>query len=170
MVPSAPIRGEVQSQTLVSAPGEVERLYREQGARLWWAILAFSGDPEVASDAVGEAFAQALRRGDAIRVLQPWVWRAAFRLAAGEMKRRRSLVPLAVEVDLPMPEETRTVVVALARLPHKQRRAIVLYYYGDYSLREIAQITGSAPATIAVHLSRARKRLRSLLQEEMDDD
>src|SRR5437867_3293331 len=29
---------------------ELERLYREEGNRLWWALLAYSGDREVASD------------------------------------------------------------------------------------------------------------------------
>jgi DNA-directed RNA polymerase specialized sigma24 family protein len=33
---------------------------------MWQAVFAFAGDPEVASDAVAEAFTQALRRGDAI--------------------------------------------------------------------------------------------------------
>jgi len=51
---------------------EVERLYREQGDRLWRAVLAFAGDPEVASDAVAETFAQALRRGDAVRDPERW--------------------------------------------------------------------------------------------------
>jgi DNA-directed RNA polymerase specialized sigma24 family protein len=41
---------------------ELERLYREQGDRMWRAVLAFAGDPEVAKDAVAEAFAQALSR------------------------------------------------------------------------------------------------------------
>lgn len=68
-------------------PGHsLERLYREDGARLWRALLAFSGDREVASDAVAEAFAQALGRGDAIRQPDRWVWRAAFRIAAGELE------------------------------------------------------------------------------------
>ncbi len=45
----------------VGEPGdELERVYREHGARLWRAVLAFTGDREVASDAVAEAFAQAL--------------------------------------------------------------------------------------------------------------
>jgi hypothetical protein len=43
--------------------GDVERLYRDDGARLWRAILFLSGDPEIANDAVAEAFAQALARG-----------------------------------------------------------------------------------------------------------
>jgi hypothetical protein len=44
-------------------------------------------DREVASDAVAEAFAvPALWRGR--RDLPAWVWRSAFRIAAGELKRR----------------------------------------------------------------------------------
>src|SRR6266545_5942807 len=50
-----------------SPSGELERLYRSQRGRMWQAVFAFAGDPEVASDAVAEAFTQALRRGDAIR-------------------------------------------------------------------------------------------------------
>jgi hypothetical protein len=34
---------------------ELERLYREQGARMWRSVLAFAGDPDVASDALAEA-------------------------------------------------------------------------------------------------------------------
>ena len=70
----------------------LERVYREEGDRLWRAVLAFAGDPEVASDAVAEAFAQALRRGEAIRNPKRWVWRAAFRIAAGELAARRRAV------------------------------------------------------------------------------
>jgi DNA-directed RNA polymerase specialized sigma24 family protein len=42
----------------------IERCYRDQGEKLWRAVLLFGGDPEVASDAVAEAFAQAIRRGE----------------------------------------------------------------------------------------------------------
>jgi DNA-directed RNA polymerase specialized sigma24 family protein len=55
---------------------------------MWQAVFAFAGDPEVASDAVAEAFAQALRRGDAIRSPECWLWRTVFRIAAGELKAR----------------------------------------------------------------------------------
>ena len=66
--------------------GELESLYREQGARMWRSVLAFAGDPEVASDAVAEGFAQALRRGHKIRDPERWLWRSIFRIAAGELK------------------------------------------------------------------------------------
>src|SRR4029450_10299362 len=71
-----------------SPRGELERLYRDQRDRMWQAVFAFAGDREVASDAVAEAFAQALRRGHAIRSPERWLWRTVFRIAAGELKRR----------------------------------------------------------------------------------
>jgi hypothetical protein len=66
--------GEEPDVRLDTSPrGELERLYREQRARMWQAVFAFAGDREVASDAVAEAFAQALRRGDAIRSPERWL-------------------------------------------------------------------------------------------------
>ena len=49
---------------MVSARQDLEVLYREHGSRLWWALVGFSGDRDIASDAESEAFAQALRRGE----------------------------------------------------------------------------------------------------------
>ena len=67
---------------------EFDRLYRQDGARMWRALAAYSGSREVAQDAVSEAFAQAIARGSAIRSPQRWVWKAAYRIAAGELQER----------------------------------------------------------------------------------
>ncbi|MEA3510898.1 MAG: hypothetical protein U9R51_05630 [Actinomycetota bacterium] len=45
----------------------VEVAYRNQSGRMWRALLAYSGDPDVASDAVSEAYAQAPRRSAELR-------------------------------------------------------------------------------------------------------
>jgi len=57
----------------VSRTDRIERLYRERAIGSGEGLLAFSGDPEVASDAVAEAFAQVLRRGDEIRDPERWI-------------------------------------------------------------------------------------------------
>jgi hypothetical protein len=44
----------------------VERVWRDDGPRLWRSLVAFGGDAELASDAMAEAFAQALGRGDQV--------------------------------------------------------------------------------------------------------
>jgi RNA polymerase sigma-70 factor (ECF subfamily) len=143
-----------------------EDLYRQQGARLWRSLLAFTGDPDVASDALSEAFAQLLRRGHGVRDPERWLWRVAFRIAAGDLKERRRADPLPEDrCTYEMEEPARDLLDALMRLSPHQRAAVVLHHAAGYRVKEIAAILGSTPAAVRVHLSRARKRLRALLEE-----
>jgi RNA polymerase sigma-70 factor (ECF subfamily) len=148
-------------------PQGLAETYREHAAKLWRALFAYAGDREVADDALSEAFAQAAARGSTLHAPERWIWIAAFRIAAGELK-ARSLRQATTEppggTDV---TETIELLAALAKLPPKQRAALVLHYYGGYKTREIAVIVGSTAATVRVHLSAGRKRLRKLL--EVDD-
>jgi RNA polymerase sigma-70 factor, ECF subfamily len=133
---------------------------------MWRAVLAFAGDPEVASDAVAEAFAQVLRRGENVRDPERWVWRAAFRIASGELKERRR-TPVAETVETyEMEEPARDLLVALGQLSEKQRRAVVLHDAAGYPSKEVAKIVGSTEAAVRVHLMRGRRRLRELLGDD----
>jgi RNA polymerase sigma-70 factor (ECF subfamily) len=152
----------------VTAERGLERLYLEDGARLWRALVALSGDRELASDAVAEAFAQALDRGDDLRDSQRWVWRAGFRIAAGELKGRRRFHGQVFDTGYEMTEPPARLFAGLARLSPNQRAALVLHYYVGYSTKEIAGILGSSAATVRVHLSQGRKRLRRNLEERDD--
>ena len=146
----------------------IERLYRERGDRIWRGLLAFSGDPEVASDAVAEAFAQVLRRGDEVVDPERWIWRAAFRIAAGELKQRRRSEAFVAEGSYEMEEPARDLLVALRALSERQRTAVVLHDAAGYPAREVARIVGSTEAAIRVHLMRGRRRLRELLKDDVD--
>jgi RNA polymerase sigma-70 factor (ECF subfamily) len=151
----------------IGARSEVESVYRQDGDRLWRSLYAYAGNADVASDAVAEAFAQALRRGTAIRDVRGWVWRSAFRLAAGDLKRQSSLsrgpVPEGALHDAHPDEE---LLQALQGLTPQQRAVIVLHYYADCPVREIARRTGINPLAVRAHLSRGRKHLRVLLGDE----
>jgi RNA polymerase sigma-70 factor (ECF subfamily) len=149
-----------------SPHGELERLYLEQRDRMWRAVFAFGGDSEVASDAVAEAFAQALRRGKAIRSPERWLWRAVFRIAAGELKERGRGGIDHTGGAYEMGELAHDLIAALAKLSEKQRAAIVLHHAGGYPAKEIAQIIGSTAPGVHVLLSRGRRRLRELLESD----
>src|SRR5262245_59195877 len=114
------------------APSGIEALYRADADRLWRAIYAFASDAEIASDAVAEAYAQLLRRGDAVRDPAAWVWRSAFAIARGALQARRrddagttseaadpSRLDAYVDADL---------LAAVSRLPEGQRAAVILFY------------------------------------------
>ncbi len=145
----------------------LEAVYRLRGPEIWRALLAFTADPTVAEDALAEAFAQALARGDALRDPTRWIWRVAFRVAAGELKeRRRRSAELVLEPAYDLPESIAHVIAALARLSPNQRLAVVLHDYADRPVAEVAATIGASRATVHVHLSQGRKRLRAMLEDD----
>jgi len=143
---------------------DIEAVYRAHAPRLWRSLLAYAGDAAIADDAVAEAFAQALRRGDALREPERWVWRTAYRIAAGSLKQRgreRGAVP---EAAYHLDEVPSALAEALASLPTGQRAAVVLHYYADLRVRDVAEVMGTSSAAVKVSLLRARRRLRTFLE------
>jgi RNA polymerase sigma factor (sigma-70 family) len=156
----------VDDPVIETAGDELARVWREQAPRMWRALVAYTGEPAIASDALSEAFVQAFARGATLHRPDRWIWTAAFRIAAGELKERSKLSP---EAERPMPDATEDAIELLEilhQLPPKQRASLVLHYYGGYRTKEIAAILGSSAATVRVHLSAGRKRLRQLLEAD----
>jgi RNA polymerase sigma-70 factor (ECF subfamily) len=155
----------------LTEPGQgwAEEAFRTLAPRLWRALLLYSGSGEVASDAVSEAFTQAMAARSEIRNPNAWIWTTAFKIAAGEMGRRvdesdAQDVPAPQSVD---PESLIDLIRALGHVSDMQRRALILRYYMGYSNVEIARILGSTPSSIGVQLFRSTRKLRVLLSEEM---
>jgi RNA polymerase sigma-70 factor (ECF subfamily) len=155
----------MDSAMAVIEPHEgVEAVYRADAERLWRAIYAFAGDAEIASDAVAEAFAQVLNRGAAVRDPAAWTWRTAFRISAGALKERGAGGQVAAG---PAEHLDRygdpDLLVALRMLPDAQRAAVILFYYADLPISDIAARLGSNSLAVRANLSRGRGRLRQLL-------
>lgn len=144
---------------------DFEDVYREDGDRLWWALLAYTGDREIASDAVAEAFARGLRAGSSVRDPAGWVWRVAFRVATAHLQERKRMTT-EPQTSYEMDQLALGVVVALRRLPRRQRAVFVLFYLDDQSTNQIAELLGMAPSTVSVHLHRARRQLRAILGDD----
>lgn len=141
--------------------------FQRTHGRLWRALFAYTGDRDVASDAAAEAYAQAVRRGVEIVDVDAWVWRAAFRIAAGELSRRRDdgvhvTVPDQVVRDR---ERAWELIEALGAVTDRQRQALVLRYVGGYTAPEIARRLDTSAASIRVSLLRGRRTLRALLED-----
>jgi RNA polymerase sigma factor (sigma-70 family) len=157
----------VQDAPVTEAKRALERVYVEQGAKLWRALVAYTGDPDLASDSLAESFAQALARGTAIREPGSWVWTAAFRIATGQLKERgRTLSSPAPERTTHLPEPIADLIAALVQISPRQRMAVVLHDYADRPTDEVARAIGASRATVHVHLSKGRRRLRQLLGDD----
>ena len=65
--------------------------------------------------------------------------------------------------DEPIPgaeEEKIDIYAEVMKLPEQMREVILLFYYADMSVREIAEVVGSSEVNVKKRLSRARQRLR----------
>ncbi len=62
--------------------------------------------------------------------------------------------------------EQELVMEEIFELPKKQRSIIYLYYYEKYTISEIAEILRINPNTVSSDLRRARKKLKTILEEE----
>lgn len=132
-------------------------------------VLAYSGSREIADDAVAEAFAQALRRGDDIRDVVAWVWRASFAIARGQLAQRNSTdryEALPAGMDPDAAQRAVELLVDLGRLDDRDRELLVLCHIGGWTPTELARITGVAPSTVRVRLHRANRRARVLFRDE----
>lgn len=144
----------------------VERSYRANSSRLWRSLLLLSGSRDVADEALSEAFAQAIARGNSIRDIDAWIWRAAFKIAKGELQRRsRTSEHGATDMPVELPDETVDLIRALLSLPARQREALVLHHYAGYSNKEVARILGSTAGGVGMLMDRGRRKLRPLLEE-----
>lgn len=152
----------------------VRSTYEAQRTPLWRAVLVWSGSPDVADEAVSEAFAQLLRRGDGVRDPAAWVWSVAFKVAKGDLGRRRQRADRTAELaevdDLAgQPERLSDEAIDLLRavqgLSEQQRAVVALVDASGHSAVSAAEVLGTSAATVRVQLMRARRRLRTLLAD-----
>jgi len=63
-------------------------------------------------------------------------------------------------------EKDGEVLEYIKKLPDKYREVIYLYYYEEYSVKEIANILERKESTIQTQLSAAREKLKKILMKE----
>lgn len=151
----------------------------------WWFRAAYPSvsrtvflilhDQAQAEEISQDAFVQLYRHWPTVQGYERpdlWVRRVAIRLAVRQVKRermRRQRERLAVVVPhdrLPDPDVLR----AIATLSPMQRAVVVLHYWADDSVFDIALALQVSESTVKQHLFRARARLATVLGDEVSDD
>ena len=80
----------------------------------------------------------------------------------------RSNVLLNEEIAAAYSQESFELLETIRTLPEKDRDAVYLYYYEEYSTKDVAKILGEREGTTRSRLSRAREKLRTIMKGETD--
>ena len=78
---------------------------------------------------------------------------------------KRKIIPLDYEIKFEM-EENIGLYNEIKKLPKKYRVVIHLFYYEQYSVKDISKILKQKESTIRTWLTRARKMLKNYIKEE----
>src|SRR5262249_47288619 len=161
---------------LAAAGAAVTAIYQAHALGLIRLATIMLGDRPSAEDVVQEAFCGLYRRwsqlsdtGSALPYLRTSVLngcRSALRRRAGQRAQPADGRPAAsAESAVISGEDRREVMLALRRLPARQREALVLRYYLDLSPEETATVMGIGPSSVRSATHRALSSLGRMLGE-----
>ena len=146
----------------------VIRQYADTVYRLAWAYVRNSTD---ADDVFQEVFLRYVRHApefESEEHRKAWLLRVTVNRAKSHLKKKYfrpvHLAENTVSFTTPDAMELNE---ALKKLPPKYRAVIHLFYYEDCTAEEIGKILNRKPATVRTQLTRARRMLTDLLEQEI---
>ncbi|HBO54626.1 MAG TPA: RNA polymerase subunit sigma-24 [Janibacter terrae] len=160
---------------LDAAEAEVREVYLAHfGALAGWASHLV-GDPDLGHDMATEAIVRLLRSWESVELARPWLyttvgnlvkdhWRKRGRESAAYRRFQGGVDPEVGQASRVDPATVLSVRDAVESLPDRLRMAVLLHYFGDLTVAEVARQLGKAEGTIKSDLHEARRRLASTLE------
>jgi RNA polymerase sigma factor (sigma-70 family) len=151
---------------------EFDALWQQEYARVVRIGFLLTGSQEEAADLAQDTFTIAWRKWPAVGRLEvpaAWLHVTVGRLAFNANRKRARLRRLLVEkrTEAPDLDEAMTpdpdLANALSRLPPAQRVVVVLRFYADRSVDQVAEALGKRPGTVRALTFQAMTRLRQEL-------
>jgi RNA polymerase sigma-70 factor (ECF subfamily) len=148
---------------------ELFAMCQQQHPRLVGMLGLYCGDHDVAEDLAQEALIRLCRDWRSVRKLdapERWLHRVAINLAHSHYRRkgieRRALSLLGSRRrQEPQPHGDVETLALLGNLPHRQKAALVLHYYLDMTVPEVAQVMEIPEGTAKTLIHRGARALRA---------
>lgn len=159
------------------AEQHLERLMNEYGDAIFRMCYLYLKDYHLAEDATQDTFINAMRSYDSFQnksTEKTWITRIAincckniirtqwFRNARNNLEEH---MVNATESPIENFLEKDSISRAIMELNENDRKIVILYYYQELSMKEIAGIIGKSENTTIQRINRARKKLKNILAE-----
>lgn len=160
----------------------VARLFREEGSSLVRLARLFVDDRNAAEDLVQEAFIRLARSAGEVRDRsRAAAYLRSIVLNLARDHNRRGFVSLrhhlpfderraSVEDEIAVRDDQRQVLEALRDLPYRQRDCLVLRYYQELGVDDIAATLGLSRNSVKTHLQRGLAGLERRLARQRDEE
>lgn len=160
----------------------VETLFAKHHGEIYAYLMRMMRDPEVAADMTQDAFVKAYKNYASLEKpenARAWLYQIAHRVALDEIRRRKIIrfLPWTGESRGAAPSAEHLVMEgrfsgdmqrALARIPERQRAALLLAELHDLTGLELADTLGVSHVAARALLTRARESLRQALAAERE--
>jgi len=168
----------------------MEELTRRFQAPIYRFLYRMLNSPEDAEEAALDVFVRAWQHAGRFQYrakVATWLYRIAVNIARDMHSRKKSRPQEpwpedfeqihnaigSAEADalkrLEQEDQSKALTKALNRLNESDKLILVLYYYGEHEYDEIQTITGLSYTVLKTRLARARKRLKTLLEDEKSE-
>lgn len=100
--------------------------------------------------------------------IKAWLIRVAANMCKNHLRSRSHLSDGSLPEDIPCDPTTEDgeLLRMVMELPEKYRIPLHLFYYEDYSIKQIAEVLEAPEATIKIRLKRGRDKLKKVLRKE----
>lgn len=152
----------------------VEELFKAHYNDAYLYTLTITKNAQEAEDIVSVAFFRALNTADKkIRDFKPWLLRVCRNEIYTRSRKSKKVTTLEGDVadeaesaveKVIMDEEYRALHKAIGLLPENLREILLLFYFEEMSVKEIADIVGKTEVNVRVGLYRGREELKKLLE------
>lgn len=159
------------------AAGDAEALgtlYLRMKEPLYCFLYRYTGEEQLSIDIVHDTFEIIQRRKSTFEAdrgtFKAFLFQIGYRLLMNKLKRRtrwRKIVPFLTPLPQAAPDRDDMLAVrdAILRLPDKQRAVVLLAYYEDLPMHDIALILEIPAGTVKSRLHHAMNALKKELEE-----
>ena len=148
----------------------IEKAVKTYSKSMLNAAYSLLGSVPDAEDAVQDAFVKYIQNAPDFKSAdheKAWLLRVTINISKNMLK-ASGRKNLPIQEDIPYEQNNNEVLQCVMSLEEKYRTIIHLYYYEDYSIKEIASILSLPRATVGTRLSRGRNILKTMLKGDFE--
>ncbi|WP_164908532.1 sigma-70 family RNA polymerase sigma factor [Halobacillus litoralis] len=168
----------------VQAEKRLEMWIQEYGHDLKWLAYSYVKDYSTAEDITQETFIKAYQKYSTFKqesLIKTWLYKITINLCKDHLKSSymKRVVRKGAELFRSIPssketpeefllqkDEDEALLGQVLKLEDKYREIIILYYFEEFDIKDLAQVLNTSPNTVKTRLRRARQLLQERLTAE----